>query len=323
MPRPSAKQILLAADGAREIGDRRQAIETAIGELVPGDVLLIAGKGHEDYQIIGTTKHHFSDHEVVLETLQRTLAPHATALDRRRGRQSHRRPPRGRVGWADLLDLHRFREIAAEALFVAIKGDVHDGHDFVGKALEAGATAALVSRVPIFMAKGGPGADRRPRSARRRWQALARGAAAQSRADHRGDRQRRQDHHQGSDPHHARAPSARRTTRSRVFNNHWGVPLMLARLPREAQFGVFEIGMNHAGEITPLVKLVRPHIAVITTVAAAPSRVLHARSTTSRAAKAEIFLGLEPGGVALLNADHDYLHILFAACAGGRRRARS
>ncbi|WP_423067442.1 UDP-N-acetylmuramoyl-L-alanyl-D-glutamate--2,6-diaminopimelate ligase [Devosia sp. CN2-171] len=64
------KQILLATSGAREIGDRRLAIETAIKELQPGDVLLIAGKGHEDYQIIGTTKHHFSDHEVVLETLK-------------------------------------------------------------------------------------------------------------------------------------------------------------------------------------------------------------------------------------------------------------
>jgi len=65
------KQILLATDHATEIGDRRLAIETAIAGLEPGDVLLIAGKGHEDYQIIGTTKHHFSDHEVVLETLKR------------------------------------------------------------------------------------------------------------------------------------------------------------------------------------------------------------------------------------------------------------
>jgi UDP-N-acetylmuramoyl-L-alanyl-D-glutamate--2,6-diaminopimelate ligase len=63
-------EILAAAPGAIEIGDRRKAIESAIGELQPGDVLLIAGKGHEDYQIVGTTKHHFSDHEVVLETLK-------------------------------------------------------------------------------------------------------------------------------------------------------------------------------------------------------------------------------------------------------------
>ncbi len=86
---------------------------------------------------------------------------------------------------------------------------------------------------------------------------------------------------------------------------------MLAGMPREARFGVFEIGMNHAGEITPLVKLVRPHIAVVTTVAAAHLEFF--KSVTDIAeAKAEIFLGLEPGGTALLNSDHDYLHVLFA-----------
>jgi UDP-N-acetylmuramoyl-tripeptide--D-alanyl-D-alanine ligase len=94
------------------------------------------------------------------------------------------------------------------------------------------------------------------------------------------------------------------------FNNHWGVPLTLARLPREAQFGVFEIGMNHAGEITPLVKLVRPHVAVITMVAAAHLQFFDSVSDIA-AAKAEIFLGLEPGGTAVLNTDHEYLHILF------------
>jgi UDP-N-acetylmuramoyl-L-alanyl-D-glutamate--2,6-diaminopimelate ligase len=62
-------EILAAIPGAGEIGDRRLAIETAISGLSKGDVLLIAGKGHEDYQIIGTTKHHFSDHEVVLEAI--------------------------------------------------------------------------------------------------------------------------------------------------------------------------------------------------------------------------------------------------------------
>ena len=63
-------EVLAAVPKALEVGDRRKAIETAISRLEPGDVLLIAGKGHEDYQIIGTTKHHFSDHEVVLETLK-------------------------------------------------------------------------------------------------------------------------------------------------------------------------------------------------------------------------------------------------------------
>jgi UDP-N-acetylmuramoyl-L-alanyl-D-glutamate--2,6-diaminopimelate ligase len=70
-PAAIRSEILAAAPKAQEIGDRRKAIETAITGLKSGDVLLIAGKGHEDYQIVGTTKHHFSDHEVVLETLKR------------------------------------------------------------------------------------------------------------------------------------------------------------------------------------------------------------------------------------------------------------
>jgi len=86
---------------------------------------------------------------------------------------------------------------------------------------------------------------------------------------------------------------------------------MLARMPVEAEYGVFEIGMNHAGEITPLVRMVRPHIAVVTTVAAAHLEFF--KSITEIAeAKAEIFLGVEDGGTAVLNADHDYIHVLFA-----------
>jgi len=101
------------------------------------------------------------------------------------------------------------------------------------------------------------------------------------------------------------------------FNNHWGVPLMLERMPREAEFGVFEIGMNHAGEITPLVQMVRPHIAVITTVAAAHLEFF--KSITEIAeAKAEIFLGVEEGGTAVLNADHAYIHVLFAKAREAR-----
>ncbi len=96
------------------------------------------------------------------------------------------------------------------------------------------------------------------------------------------------------------------------FNNHWGVPLMLARMPREAQFGVFEIGMNHAGEITPLAKLVRPHIAVITTVAAAHLEFFNSVDR-DRARQGRNFPRARAGRHAVLNADHDYLHVLFAA----------
>jgi UDP-N-acetylmuramoyl-tripeptide--D-alanyl-D-alanine ligase len=90
---------------------------------------------------------------------------------------------------------------------------------------------------------------------------------------------------------------------SASFNNHWGVPLSLARLPEEARYGVFEIGMNHAGEITPLVKLVRPQVAIITTIE--PVHLEFFASVAEIAdAKAEIFSGLEPGGAAVLNRDN-------------------
>ena len=96
------------------------------------------------------------------------------------------------------------------------------------------------------------------------------------------------------------------------YNNHWGVPLSLARLPRDAAFAVFEIGMSQAGEITPLTRLVRPHVAIVTTIA--PSHLGHFPSLAAIAdAKAEIFAGVEPGGAAVINRDSDYFDRLAAA----------
>ena len=96
------------------------------------------------------------------------------------------------------------------------------------------------------------------------------------------------------------------------FNNHWGVPLTLARLPADSDFAVFEIGMNHPGEIRPLVKLVRPHIAIITLIA--PAHLGHFKSLEEIAqAKAEIFEGVEPGGHAVVNRDDPRWKLLEAA----------
>ncbi len=87
------------------------------------------------------------------------------------------------------------------------------------------------------------------------------------------------------------------------YNNHWGVPLTLARMPKDTRYGVFEIGMNHAGEIALLSPMVRPHVAIITTVG--PVHLGFFTNVEEIAdAKAEIFLGLEPGGVAVLNAEN-------------------
>jgi UDP-N-acetylmuramoyl-tripeptide--D-alanyl-D-alanine ligase len=101
----------------------------------------------------------------------------------------------------------------------------------------------------------------------------------------------------------------------RSFNNQWGVPLTLARMPPSARFGVFEIGMNHAGEITPLSELVRPLVAIITTVEPVHLEFFGSLAAIAEA-KAEIFAGLEPGGTAILNRDNAFFELL-----QGRARA--
>ncbi|HEX4297811.1 MAG TPA: UDP-N-acetylmuramoyl-tripeptide--D-alanyl-D-alanine ligase [Devosia sp.] len=201
------------------------------------------------------------------------------------------------------------RELEADALFVAIKGDKLDGHDYVAAALAGGAAAAMVSEA-WFKAHGGERLIVVP-DPLEGLQGLARAARTRSKA-----------------VFIAVTGSVGKTTTKEAirtvlavagpthysiksFNNQWGVPLMLARMPREAQFGVFEIGMNHAGEITPLVRLVRPNIALITSVAAAHLEFFNSVTEIAEA-KAEIFLGLEPDGTVVLNTDHDYLHVLFA-----------
>lgn len=98
-------------------------------------------------------------------------------------------------------------------------------------------------------------------------------------------------------------PSGRVHAAVASFNNHWGVPLTLARMPADTEFGVFEIGMNHSGEIRPLVKMVRPHVAIITTIAAAHLGNFKNIEEIA-AAKAEIFEGLEEGGSVILNRDN-------------------
>ncbi|HEY8594008.1 MAG TPA: UDP-N-acetylmuramoyl-tripeptide--D-alanyl-D-alanine ligase [Devosiaceae bacterium] len=208
------------------------------------------------------------------------------------------------------------RDIAPGALFVAIRGDRFDGHDFAAAAIAAGAGAALVSSDRSGEMAGLPriavpdplqGLRDIARSARARSKAgivAITGSAGKTTT---------------KEAVRAVLSTAGETHASvKSFNNHWGVPLTLARLPVSARFGVFEIGMNHAGEITPLSELVRPHVAVITSIG--PAHIGNLGSMAAIAmAKAEIFSGLEPGGTAIVNADHDYLDILLSAA----RRAGS
>jgi len=101
------------------------------------------------------------------------------------------------------------------------------------------------------------------------------------------------------------------------YNNHWGVPLSLARCPETARFAIFEMGMNHAGEIEPLSRLVRPHVAIITTIEPVHLEFFPSMEAIADA-KAEIFLGLEPDGAAVINRDNPYYERLRQKAAEGR-----
>jgi UDP-N-acetylmuramoyl-tripeptide--D-alanyl-D-alanine ligase len=194
------------------------------------------------------------------------------------------------------------RELGPAALFVAIQGDRFDGHDFVDQALANGAVAALVSR------GGGPqrilvddaleGLRDLARAARARSRALIVGVTGS--VGKTTTKEAIRTVFEAAAETHASIKS---------FNNHWGVPLMLARMPASAQFGVFEMGMSGPDEIRPLAQLVQPHIAVITTVAAAHLEAFGSLEGIARA-KAEIFAGIEAGGTAVLNADHPQLGVL-------------
>ncbi|WP_298492105.1 UDP-N-acetylmuramoyl-tripeptide--D-alanyl-D-alanine ligase [uncultured Maritimibacter sp.] len=200
------------------------------------------------------------------------------------------------------------RTLAAGDLFVALK-DVRDGHDFVAQALGKGAGAALVSRLPEGVKPDAPllvvddvlaALERLGEAGRKRVQGRVVAVTGSVGKTSTKEMLRTVLARQGRC--HAAEAS---------YNNHWGVPLTLARMPVETDFAVIEIGMNHPGEISPLARLARPNVAVVTTVAAAH---LEAFDNIEGIAyeKAAIFDGLEPAGVAIVNGDLDVTPILVA-----------
>jgi UDP-N-acetylmuramoyl-tripeptide--D-alanyl-D-alanine ligase len=191
--------------------------------------------------------------------------------------------------------------VPGEAYF-AIKGDVHDGHAFVAAALKAGAALAVVEAAqrdkfapdaPLLVVEDVLAAlVDLARAARARLNAQVIAVTGSVGKTSTKEALRRVLGAQGET--HASASS---------FNNHWGVPLSLARCPATVRFAIFEIGMNHAGEIVPLVGMVRPHIAVITTVEPVHLEFFAGIEAIADA-KAEIFTGVEPGGAVVLNRDN-------------------
>jgi UDP-N-acetylmuramoyl-tripeptide--D-alanyl-D-alanine ligase len=200
-------------------------------------------------------------------------------------------------------------------LFVALKTGNRDGHDFVRAAFDARAGAALVSRKP----DGGSNAEvggplLAVADTQRGLEDLARAARARSNAKILAVTGSAGKTTTKEMLRHALNGLGRTHVSAASHNNHWGVPLSLAALPQDAEFGVFEIGMNHFGEIRNLVSFVRPHVALITTIA--PAHLEFFGSCEAIAdAKSEIFEGLLPGGAALIPADNPYVERLAARAA--------
>jgi murE/murF fusion protein len=302
-PRAIVEQILAGVPRPFAVDiDRARAIRAAISEAVPGDVVVIAGKGHEDYQVIGTTKHHFDDREQAAAAVGlrevRSLAEMASDAD-------------GIAHGSALV--HRVvidsRIAAPGDLYVAIRGDTHDGHAFAGAAITAGAGAIMVEHAVPLDAPAVTVADTRlalgklALAHRRRWDGkllaitgssgktttkeLARAALALAGPTHAAD---------GS------------------LNNETGVPLTLLGLRAFHAFGVVEMGMRGAGQIEYLTRLAEPDVAVVVNAGTAHLELLGGTDAIARA-KAEIWLGLRDGGTIVRPASDERL----AALARGHR----
>jgi UDP-N-acetylmuramoyl-tripeptide--D-alanyl-D-alanine ligase len=202
------------------------------------------------------------------------------------------------------------RTVSAGEAFLALVGPNFDGHDYVGKALGQGAGLAIVARRPAGLGAGAALVTVDDTQA-----ALERlGAAARARAQTRivavtGSVGKTSTKEALA---HCLAPQGRTHWTTGNLNNQWGLPLSLARMPRETEFGVFELGMSHTGEISALTAQVRPDVAIVTTIE--PAHLEHFSGIEAIAdAKAEIFEGMAAGATAILNRDNSMFDRLASA----------
>jgi len=208
------------------------------------------------------------------------------------------------------------RTVESGDLFVALTG-LRDGHDFIAQALEKGAVGALASK-PVggpsvrvsdtFAALEGLGLAARLRASQTRRGAVTGsvGKTSVTQAIRAG-----------------LALAGRSHSSIKSYNNHIGVPLTLARMPRDTERAIFEIGMNHADEITPLSRMVAPHAVAITTVGPVHVENFPDGEQGVARAKAEIFHGMTPGGVAILNADNAWFGFLSSEARKAGLQVRS
>ena len=201
------------------------------------------------------------------------------------------------------------RSLQPGDLFIAVRGDRYDAHDFLEDAFAAGAPAAMVGRIPQDHGDGHPllivddtyaGLRRLARAARRRTKAKVIGITGSVGKTSTKEALAA-----------ALAPSGAVTASQGNLNNRWGVPLSIARMPAPTDYGVFEVAMDQPGEITPLSRLVRPDIAIVTTVDAVHLEFFGSVEEIALA-KAEIFDGMDSSGIVILNADNPYFELLSA-----------
>ena len=282
--------------------NREEAIHQAIAELGAGDVLVLAGKGHEAGQTIQGITYAFDDRieaRLAIQKTQKTALWPASDLQL----ALSAKVPDIVAGYGVSIDT---RTIALGDVFVALRGEKIDGHDFVYQAVAKGAAVCvvdhLVDRVPtakqIVVSNTTEALESMARFARMRSDALFVGVTGSSGKTTTKEMLRQCLSDQGET--YATAGN---------FNNQIGVPLTLARMPINTQYAIIEMGMNHTGELMQLSDMVRPDVTIVTMIGSA-HRAFFADEQEIAAAKAEIFDYQNRQGTAVLNRDSAFYGFL-------------
>ena len=283
--------------------DRRTAIRAAVAEAGPGDVVLIAGKGHEDYQILGHTKIHFDDREEA--ALAAALRPRLTLAEVAQQTGGTLHGPDDVAALVVSGAAIDSRAVTPGQLFVAIRGQRQDGAQFWPAAKQAGAAAALAG-APIPGAATCVVADptlalgQLAAAHRSWWQGVRPDGKLVAITGSSGKTTTKQ--------LTAAALGAAEVTHAAVgsLNNETGLPLTLLGLRAHHRFGVVEMGMRGAGQIEYLTRIARPDVAVVVNAGVAHLELLGSRDAIAQA-KGEIWQGLAPGGVIVRPADDERL----------------
>ena len=201
------------------------------------------------------------------------------------------------------------REVTRGDLFVAMRGEQADGHEFVPRALAAGAAGLIVEREMngphVLVPDSARALEDLGRAARKRTEARIIGVTGSA-----GKTGTKEALYRALD--RSSFGAAHRSLKS--YNNHVGVPLSLARMPARSCYGIFEMGMNHEGELRALTRMVRPHVAIVTTIAPAHIEYFGSEARIAEA-KAEIFEGLTSDGVAIIPYDSPHVSLLYSAAS--------